>query len=168
MVVPAMNAKKWFKNFDLDLSSVGGCIVALGFLVGMVAVPTAQQAVPELVVGLSGPMPMAFDQVYEAEAAGIVSATLNYNGNQRGAVCGYVGSDRQTLHPNNRATSAVMLAVASIQCRNNGGCGPDAGVYIPASSMSMPVSEGQFWTITDCGGAGDSRVYFHSLTIETR
>ena len=162
-----MNAKERFTTMGKGATPV----VAWAFLIGMLAASTAraQEAVPEIVVGFSGPVPLAFDQVYEADAAGIVSATLSYTGAGalRGAICGYVGSDRESLQPDKRATSATMLASASIQCRHNGGCAP-RGVYLPNASMSMPISGGQFWTVVSCGGNGDARVYFHRLTIGLR
>ena len=164
-----MNADKELKDSDINSSSPVVYIVALVLVIGLVTASAAraQQDVPALVVGFSGPTPMAFDQIYQAEAAGIVSATLSYNGQPRGSICGHVGPDRQSLNPDNRATAAVMLASASIQCRLGDGCAP-AGIYVPESSMSMPVSEGQFWTVAGCGGSGASRVYFHSLTVELR
>lgn len=153
---------------------VAGVLVAVILGAGGYALQAARDTLIEridslLVVGFADAQWKPFDQVQEAEASGIVSATLNYDLRidrdlrRRFIACGFVAESRDDLRPENRADSAVMLASASIQC--SGGCSPE-GVYIPYASMSMPVSVGQFWIVTECsGGSADVNVRFHPLAL---
>ena len=143
---------------------VGRTAIRSGLVIELLGgVPVSRST--ELVVGFDIPVAAAFDQIYEATESGVVSATLNYAARDRGLICGFVGQTRESLHPENRPNSAFMLGAASIQC--SGGCSP-AGVYIPYAALSMPVSAGQFWIVTNCsGGGGDARVYFSQLTLTT-
>ena len=131
------------------------------------------QAQSALVLDFGVPVAMAVGQVHEATAAGIVSATLDYGRMNtsraaRGAICGYVGPNRQSLLPESRSALAVMLGAASMQCRNGEGCAPP-GVYLPIAAMSMPVGRGQFWTVVSCSGGSaveqGARAYFQALTL---
>jgi len=101
------------------------------------------------------------NEVYQAAAAGIVSATLDTTSARQGAICGFTAASRESLNLANRARSATMRAAASIEYRN--------GVYVPLAAISMPVGTGQYWVVAGCSGnAGTEEavtIYFYSLQL---
>lgn len=101
------------------------------------------------------------NEVYQAAAAGIVSATLDTTSARQGAICGFTAASRESLNLANRARSATMRAAASIEYRN--------GVYVPLAAISMPVGTGQYWVVAGCSGNAVTEeavtIYFYSLQL---
>ena len=112
-------------------------------------------------VDFGPPEGMEFDQVHQAPSGGIVTATVAATGgSMRRHICGWVASDSQSLATGQaRARNALGLA-------QDGAHYSDGMTNISGAAISMPVREGQFWIVTQCGGGpGNSATatYFHPL-----
>lgn len=95
----------------------------------------------------------AIGEISQANTAGIVTATLqSEGGSTNGIICGYVGMSRST---------PTLRVAASMEYRNS--------VYMPFSSLTMPVHAGEFWQVRACSGNVESTaITWHPLIVKVR
>ncbi len=112
-------------------------------------------------VGFGEPKKMDFDKVHPAPSAGIVTATvMATGGGPRSHICGWAASDRESL-ASKEARKRNALALAHDTVHYSG-----AGTNVSGAGISMPVREGEFWIVTQCGGGPQNveiATYFHPL-----
>lgn len=104
---------------------------------------------------------------YTAKSAGFVIASVESLGpNNHGVICGYIDN-----FPTGKDLTKVSVGSASVFRKGNT-ASTDEVAYLPLSSFSMVVDEGQKWKVNSCGGKQDdnfrSRITWIPISVITK
>ena len=142
-----------------QFATKGGVIALLGGVPSATLDERFIDAMGAMQIDFGQPIERNVDTIYPPDKAGIVTATLDTESSNQGAICGYTAASEEALNAANRSRGGTMQGTASIEYRNN--------TYIPLASMSMPVGTRQYWIVAPCSGTAvtetSTTVYFREL-----
>ena len=128
-------------------------------------IESVRKDLEERIVNWGPPEEKEFDQVHQAHSAGFVTATVAATGGtMRRHICGWVASDREHL-VTSQARTRNAIGVAQDGAHYRGG---ETSPNVSGAAISMPVRDGQFWIVTQCGGGPQNTAtttYFHPLEV---